>query len=155
MFQLYRILHIVGLAMFFGSILAHVAATLIPSADDNAAAMLAVRESIVLANWFVTVPGLALAVVSGGVMAATNSYRKTIALPLHILAAVSIVAIAVTVLLPAAVELESAARALRDGVATTDAAVVEMRERIFGAINIGLAVVAILLGAALPHHRKV
>lgn len=61
MFQLFRVMHIVGVAMFFGSILAHVVAPLIPGAADNSPVMMAAREAIVLANWYVTEPGLALA----------------------------------------------------------------------------------------------
>ena len=65
MFEFYRFMHIVGVAMFFGSVLAHVTAGLIPGAADNPAIMLAAREAITLANWYVTIPGLILAIASG------------------------------------------------------------------------------------------
>ncbi len=38
MFEFYRLMHIVGVAMFFGSVLAHVTAGWIPGASDDLAA---------------------------------------------------------------------------------------------------------------------
>jgi hypothetical protein len=70
MFEFFRFIHIAGVAMFFGSILAHAATGLIPGAADNGPAMLAAREAITLAYWYVTIPGLVLAFMSGGYLAA-------------------------------------------------------------------------------------
>lgn len=155
MFQLFRVMHIVGVAMFFGSILAHVVAPLIPGAADNSPVMMAAREAIVLANWYVTEPGLALAIGSGALMAATTRYQTRSALALHVVAAVVIVGIAATILIPAALELEAAAKAAGAGTMTPEAfAHIEMREHVFGAVNILLALVAIVIGAALPRLRQ-
>lgn len=76
MFEFFRFIHIVGVAMFFGSILARVTAGLIPGAADSPPAMLAARQAIALANWYVTIPGLILAVVSGAFMVANAGYLK-------------------------------------------------------------------------------
>ena len=46
MFEFFRFMHILGVAMFFGSILAHVTVGLIPGAADNPAVMLAARQAI-------------------------------------------------------------------------------------------------------------
>ena len=155
MFEVYRVLHIVGAAMFFGSVLAHVTAGLIPGAGDNPAIMLAARQAIALANWYVTIPGLILAVASGAVMAANAGYLKRRRLAMHIAAAAAIALIAAIVLIPAALELQAAAKAVGAGTMTTEAfASAGARERLFGAVTIGLALAAIALGATLPGLRK-
>jgi hypothetical protein len=88
-------------------------------------------------------------------MVATTGYQKHLALPLHIAAAVVIAVIAATVLIPAGLELEAAAKAVGAGTMTQQAfAHVEMRERSFGAVNILLALVAVVIGAALPRLRQ-
>ncbi|MBJ7532772.1 DUF2269 family protein [Rhodomicrobium vannielii ATCC 17100] len=90
MFEFYRITHIVGVAMFFGSVLAHVTAGFIPGAADNPPIMLAARQAITLANWYVTIPGLVLAIVSGALMAANAEYEKRRPLAMHIATAAAI-----------------------------------------------------------------
>jgi uncharacterized membrane protein len=155
MFELFRVFHIVGVAMFFGSILGHVTTGLIPGAADNPVAMLAARQAIALANWYVTIPGLFLAVVSGAFMAANRGYEKRRPLALHIAAAAVIVVIAVAVLIPAALELETAASAVAAGTMTPEAfASAVKREYMFGAVNILLALAAIAIGTLLPRLRK-
>lgn len=155
MFQFLRVMHIVGMAMFFGSILSHVAATLIPGASDAPQVMLAVRQAIVLANWYVTLPGLFIAFVSGALMIATRGYERRPALGVHIVAAIAIAVVAATVLIPAAIHLETAAKAIAIGSMTKDAvARLATREHLFGATNIFLALVAIIVGATLPDIRK-
>ena len=155
MSQLFRVIHIVGVAMFFGSILAHVAAGLIPGAADNPPAMIVARQAIALANWYVSVPGLVITIVSGALMAATAAYLKRRTLGLHIAAVVVIVVIAAAVLIPAALQLEAAAKAVGAGTMTPEVfAGALRREYAFGAVNILLALAAIVLGAALPALRK-
>ena len=155
MFEFYRFLHIVGMAMFFGSVLAHVTAGLIPGAADNPAVMLAAREAITLANWYVTIPGLVIAIVSGALMVANAGYLKRRRLVMHIAAAAVIAVIAAIVLIPAAQELQAAAKAVGAGTMTAQSfAAVATREHLFGAINIALALAAIGAGVALPGLRK-
>lgn len=155
MFQLFRFAHIVGVAMFFGSILGHVATTLIPGAAENIPAMLAARQAIVLANMYVTIPGLAIALISGALMVATSKYEKGPALPLHIGLAVAIAVIAAVVLIPIAFELEGAATSLSNGTTTQEDVVqITAREEMFGAVNIFLAFIAIALGVALSLLRQ-
>lgn len=155
MFQLFRFAHIVGVAMFFGSILGHVVTTLIPSAADSAPAMLAARQAIVLANLYVTIPGLTIAVISGALMVATSKYQKGLALPLHIGLGVAVAVIAAVVLIPAAFELEAAATSVSNGTTTqTGLAQTAAREEMFGALNIFLAFAAIAFGVALALLRQ-
>jgi hypothetical protein len=155
MFEFLRFMHIVGVATFFGSVLAHVTAGLIPGAADNPAVMLAARQVISLANWYVTIPGLVLAIVSGALMAGSARYEKQRALAMHIAAAAAIAVIAAIVLVPAAQELEIVANAVGSGTMTPEAfARALSREHTYGPINIVLAVAAIALGAALPSQRQ-
>jgi len=155
MFVLFRFMHIVGVAMFFGSVLAHATAGLIPGAADNPAVMLAARQAITLANWYVTIPGLILAIVSGALLAANAGYGKRRPLAMHIAAAAAIAAIAAMVLIPGAHELQVAAEAVGAGTMTPDAfAGASAQEHAFGAFNIALALAAIALGAALPRLRQ-
>jgi len=155
MFEFYRFMHIVGVAMFFGSVLAHVTAGLIPGAAENPAIMLAARQAISLANWYVTIPGLILAIVSGALMAASAKYEKRRPIGMHIASAATITAIAAFVLIPTAQELEAVARALGVGTATPEAfASAAFREHAFGPINIVLSIAAIALGVTLPRLRQ-
>ena len=155
MFEFYRFMHIVGIAMFFGSVLAHVTAGLIPGVADNPEVMLAARQAITLANWYVTIPGLILAIVSGALMVAYAGYLKRRRLVMHIAAAAAIAVIAAIVLIPEALELQAAAKAVGTGTMTPEAfAGAAARESLFGAINIVLTLAAIGAGIALPSLRK-
>lgn len=155
MFEFFRFIHIAGMAMFFGSILAHVATGLIPGAADGGPAMLASRQAITLANWSVTIPGLILAFVSGGYLAAKGGHQKRARFGMHIAGAVAVAAIAAIALIPSALELEAAAKAVADGTMTPDAfAGAVKREYTFGAANIILTIIVIAAGTGLPRQRK-
>jgi hypothetical protein len=65
MYKIAKALHLVGLAMFLGSILGHISVGFVPGAKDRAEAMLFGRQAIEIATWSLTVPGLALLVVTG------------------------------------------------------------------------------------------
>ncbi len=155
--KLFKAIHIVGVAMFLGSIFAHIATGFIPGAADNPPAMLAARQAIALATRYVTVPGLIAAIASGAVMAARANpgFLKQRWLVLHIAAATAIAAITVTVMVPVGWELASAAMAVGAGTLTPEAfAGLGVREHVFGAVNILLALAAIGLGTAKPRLRK-
>jgi hypothetical protein len=65
MYKVAKALHLLGLAMFLGSILGHVSIGFVPGAKDQAQAMLFGRQAIEIATWSLTVPELALLVVTG------------------------------------------------------------------------------------------
>ena len=65
MYKVAKALHLLGLAMFLGSILGHVSIGFVPGAKDQAQAMLFGRQAIEIATWSLTVPGLALLVATG------------------------------------------------------------------------------------------
>jgi hypothetical protein len=141
--------------MFFGSVLAHVTATLIPGASENPSMLLAAREAISMANWYVTIPGLVIAILSGIAMAIYSGYEKRHWLVLHALAVAVVTVNAAVVLIPAALELEAGARAVVAGTMRAEVlAGTEMRESMFGAGNITIIIIAIAIGVALPSLRK-
>ena len=68
MYKAFKTLHIIGMALFLGSIFAHIAAGRVPAAETEPAAMVFTRQTIDLATRYVTLPGLGLAIVSGILM---------------------------------------------------------------------------------------
>ncbi|MGO9485911.1 MAG: DUF2269 family protein [Rhodomicrobium sp.] len=157
MFKFFKVIHIIGVAMFLGSIFAHIATGLVPGAAGNPPAMVFARQAIELATRYVTVPGLAIAIVSGALMVASgySGFIKRRWLVLHMAAVAAVAAITVTVMLPAGHSLVAAANAVVAGTMTPEAfAASAMREHLFGAVNIFLALAAIVLGVAKPHLRR-
>jgi hypothetical protein len=65
MYKVAKALHLLGLAMFLGSILGHVSIGFVPGAKDQVQAMLFGRQAIEIATWSLTVPGLALLAATG------------------------------------------------------------------------------------------
>ena len=157
MFKVFKVIHIVGVAMFLGSIFAHIATGLVPGAADQAPAMLFARQAIELATRYVTVPGLIVAIVSGALMVATayRGFFKRRWLVLHMAAVAVIAAITVIVMIPVGQELVTAAKAVGAGTMTPEGfAAPAMREHLFGAVNILLALAAIVLGVTKPRLRQ-
>ena len=156
MFEVFKVIHIVGVAMFLGSIFAHIAAGQVPAAAGNPAAMLFARQTIELATRYITLPGLLIAIVSGVFMVARGypgSFEQRWLL-LHAAAATLIGAITVTVMIPVGHSLVAAANAVVAGTMTPEAfAAAAMREHLLGAVNILLALAAIVLGAVKPRLR--
>lgn len=68
MYKFVKALHFIGIAMFFGSILAHATAGLVPRAQEDTQIALVVRQAIDVATTYLTVPGLVLLIVTGGFM---------------------------------------------------------------------------------------
>ncbi len=69
MYKTFKTLHIIGMALFLGSIFAHIAAGRVPGAEADPAAMVFARQAIDVTTRSVTLPGLGLTLVSGIVMA--------------------------------------------------------------------------------------
>ena len=64
MLKLAKTIHIIGVAMFLGSIFAHIAAGMAPEVTTDPAAMLFARQTIVTATLYVTLPGWLLPFIS-------------------------------------------------------------------------------------------
>lgn len=65
MYRFLKLLHIIGFALFFGSILAHIIEGRVQPTTVAPAVLVYAYDTISLGNLAVTVPGLALAVLSG------------------------------------------------------------------------------------------
>ncbi len=157
MFKFLKVIHIAGVAMFLGSIFAHIATGRVPGTAADPAAILYFRLAIDFATRTVTVPGLVIAIVSGALMIASASrgFLRQRWLLLHLAAVAAIGAITVTVMIPVGQELVAAAKAVAAGAMTPEAfAASAMREHLFGAVNILLALAAIVLGVTKPRLRQ-
>ncbi len=153
MLKFFKVVHVIGVAMFLGSIFAHIAAGMVPGATSDPQVMLLCRQVIDFATRYVTLPGLAIAIVSGAIMMAT-AYRglfKRRWLILHLTAALIVAAISVTVMVPAGRAILAAAGAVTRGEGSLQAfAAAALREHLFGAVNIILAIAAIVIAVAKP-----
>ncbi len=148
-----KALHLVGLAMFLGSILGHVTVGFLPGARDPGEAMLFGRQAIEIATWSLTIPGLALLAVTGVAL----SLRRDLGLgrrrwlSVHQGIGLLIVANAAIVLVPGGAELLDLASALAGGDGSADAfAALAARERTFGAVNLTLALVTVFVAILKP-----
>ncbi len=148
-----KALHFVGLAMFLGSILSHVSLGFVPGARDPAQAMLFWRQGIEIATHSLTVPGLALLVVTGLFMAGWGGSRfaRQRWLIVHLAIGLLIVFIAAFVMLPVGTQSLDQAVMMRHGVGSMETfSALIRRERIFGAISIVLALLSILIVTLKP-----
>lgn len=148
-----KALHLIGLAMFLGSILGHITVGLIPSVAEDPAALLFARQAIEIATWALTVPGLALLVATGLFMTLRGRFGvfRIRWLTLHQAIAGLIVLNVALVLVPTGAELLATATAIADGEAGREAvAAGEAREAAFGAVNVVLALATVFLAVLKP-----
>jgi len=72
--HLYLLLHIVGVVLFLGNIVTAAFWKVRADLQGNAAVIHQTAKNVMLADWVFTLPGLALIIVSGGLMAAEAGY---------------------------------------------------------------------------------
>lgn len=152
MLKCLKVIHVLGVVLFLGSVFAHIAAGQIP-VTPGSSAILTARQVIDLTTRYVTLPGLGIAIVSGALMAAKgySGALKRRWLMLHMAAALAVAVISVTVMAPAGREILAAAGALAAGNLSPEAlSAIALREHVFGAVNILLAIAAIVLGVVKP-----
>ena len=144
--------HMIGLALFLGSILGHAVMSAVPGAGSEARATLVTRQAIEVATLYLTLPGLALLVLSGLVMTFRGGFGfgRLRWLTLHQIFALVIIANATFVLLPAGNALISVAKGWVAGGTGAEYQAIAVRESIAGAINILLAVAAVFVAAIRP-----
>jgi hypothetical protein len=153
MYKIAKALHLVGLAMFLGSILGHISVGFVPGAKDQAEAMLFGRQAIEIATWSLTVPGLALLVVTGLFMTVRGGlgFGRWRWLTAHQIIAVLILLNAALILVPVGGELiDSASEIIRGGGSMEAFRALAGRERVFGAVNLVLALVTIFVAVLRP-----
>ena len=128
-----KALHFLGLAMFLGSILGHICVGFVPGAKDRAEAMLFGRQTIEIATWSLTIPGLAL----------LAAMHQTIGALILLNAAF--------VLVPVGSDLRHLASEIVQGSGSIVAfAALIGRETMFGAANLVLTFVTVFLAVLKP-----
>src|SRR5580658_201652 len=101
MYRTLKVLHLLGLALFLGSVFSHVVAGVL-GGPPGSAAFVTARVEIVAATRALTLPGLGLAVISGlGMAALSPGLRRQRWLGLHAALALVIVALGVGLVAPA------------------------------------------------------
>jgi hypothetical protein len=153
MYKIAKALHLLGLAMFLGSILGHISVGFVPGAKDKAEAMLFGRQAIEIATWSLTVPGLALLVVTGLVMTIRGGlgFGRWRWLTVHQTIAVLILLNATLILVAIGGDLLDSASEIVRGSGSMEAfRALTGRERMFGPINLVLALVTIFVAVLRP-----
>ena len=155
-YRLLKILHLIGLSLFLGSIFGHIVASVLGGAPQagNEAAFLASRVHITAATRYLTMPGLLLTLATGaGMWLQSWSLKRDGWLRVHMFAAVLIVLLAFFVIVPAGSEM---LRLAQQGVAEHAGQIkaVHKVEDMVGAANILLAVLATALGVVKPKWGK-
>lgn len=157
MFKLLKLLHLVGVAAFLGSVFGHIVSGLTVPWSDDALAVLTARGGILDITRAVTLPGLGVAVATGlGMMASKRiDPRRAPWLAVHAGLGLLIVANALLLVVPAGRVMAEQAAKLGgmefDAVVYLDALKVEA---IAGGVNLLMAVSAMALAIAKPAWRR-
>lgn len=154
MYRVAKLFHLLGLTLFLGSVFGHIVAS-IGGGEPGSAAFLAARENISLATRYLTLPGLALALVSGLAMAGKSGLPalRQRWLLVHAGLAIAIVATTATIVGPAGQRILAASLAFaHNEPGATLAAILDAKswEDAFGRINLALALAAIVIGVFKP-----
>lgn len=152
MHKIIRVFHILGVVLFFGSILGHAVVGLAEHTHDSPQALLLTRQIVDVATWYLTLPGLLLLVLSG-VGLIIYRERPMRYLAAHLFIAILILANAIFILFPVGQAMLGAA----SGGAINSVAeiqVLEGREAMFGVINILLCLAAVFIGVLKPGDNK-
>lgn len=153
MLKLIKALHVLGVVMFFGSILGHVTAGFIPAAKSDPQTALIVRQAIDAATTYLTLPGLVLLVVTGVFMIVRRRLPiiKIRWLALHAIFGLLIALNAAFVLLPVGQDLLAAGSQVATGALSMDHLhALEQREAAFGAANVVLSLAALFIAVIKP-----
>ncbi len=147
MYRWLKLAHVLGFALFLGSILAHIVTGRVHAGTDDASLVLYARDTICLATRALTVPGLLLLIASGAGMIwlTRGDLLRHRWMQIHLAFGVAIAGVSVAVVIAVA-KLAWAAQALAQGHGAVEAlALPGALERYAGAANI----VMILLTAGL------
>jgi hypothetical protein len=141
-----KLIHLLGLALFLGSVFGHIATGALPGAGTPA--FIAARENISLLTRVLTLPGLGLAMASGVAMVLSTRMKLIRArwVLLHATLAIVVVLLTVLIVAPAGKRVLAAARtgtesAIQAGLWT---------EHLFGAANIVLVVAVMAVAIWRP-----
>lgn len=151
--KLIRAFHVLGVVLFFGSILGHAIGGLAPALHSSPETELLARQMITVATRYLTIPGLALLMITGiaMVLQRKGALLKARWFYLHAGLALIILINAFVILIPIGGSLLAIAEGLVSGTGTNDGrAVLQGREAMFGAANVVLSLVVLFLGVLKP-----
>lgn len=151
-----RILHIVGLAMFLGSILGHIVLSSLPVSGDPQA-FLFVRMAIIRETHALTLPGLGLLLVSGLwlTMSRHGGFFKQRWLTVHQILALFVLLNALLVLAPVGDHLLQLARSAHEGAPSYESVLtLKSKEAAFGATNLVLSLLATAIAVYRPRLKR-
>lgn len=154
--QALRLLHLLGLTMFLGSILGSIVLSLgAPVTGDPQYVVLA-WHAIGRTNAILTTPGMLLVALTGFALMIVErlSPRKEVWLAVKMMLMVAIVANANLLIVPAEEQLRQYAEALPAADARAMFTSMAIRQQIYGAINLALISLAAVLGVVKPRVRR-
>lgn len=153
MLKLLKVAHLLGLVMFFGSILGHVSVGLIPAVKEDPRTALIARQAIDVATTALTMPGLLLLLLSGTAMVVVGRLPilRTRWLALHAVFGLLILLNAIVVLYPLGQDILAVAAQVSGGALPIDRIdPLKGREAAFGAANMVLCLAALILAVVKP-----
>lgn len=153
MYRFLKFLHLVGFALLLGSILAHIVEVRVQPSAVTPAVFAYAYDTVSLGNLAITLPGLALAVLSGVGMAAVRRRELPSQRWFQVHAGLGVVLIATSAVVYSAGErLKDAAAVLASGQASqaalTNAASAEQVQRYVGLLNIAIVVISVSLAVS-------
>ena len=153
MYKKLKIFHLIGVVLFFGSILAHTVASIFASASGDPQILHIVRQLMQAETKFLLIPGIVLFFFSGVAMILVGKLNITKLrwLTLHTVIGLFVVLNAVFILLPAGNELLELSHQVANGsLSIDDIQTVKKTESIFGGINLIFCLLLVVLGVIKP-----
>ena len=151
-----KFLHILGIALFLGSLPGHIVlGALLPGGDIPPLGILFSRKVIQIITLVATIPGLTLAVITGLMLRHRHPLPRPSWLGLHMALGLTVLAIGGLVITPQVLILGAQAQALASD--SFDAAAwsgAKRIEDIAGTINLLLALLAMALACFKPDWRR-
>jgi Predicted integral membrane protein (DUF2269) len=154
MYRILKVCHLIGLTLFLGSILGHLAAS-VAAGEPGSAGFLYAREQMAFATRVLTLPGLFLAVASGIALAKVSrqSPLRVRWLEAKVALTVAIAINSIVFVAPAGARVLAETVALSRGepvVALAQIVADRNAETIAGAANIVMILAIVLLGVIKP-----
>lgn len=153
MYKSIKVLHIIGVVLFFGSILGHAIAGVVLSDNDSPQTLSIVRQVIQVETTYLTLPGLILFTITGiGMIIVGKLPIKELRwLAIHITLGSFVALNAFFVLIPVGQEiLDISNKLMSDGATLEHLKQLGNKEAIFGAFNIIACLLLIIVAVFKP-----
>ncbi|MEK8015992.1 MAG: DUF2269 family protein [Candidatus Parabeggiatoa sp.] len=155
MYKNIKVLHILGVVLFFGSILGHAVAGIVSSGSTSPELLYIVRQVVEAETIYLTVPGLILFSITGIALIVIGKLpiRKLRWLTAHVAIGVIVILNAILFLAPTGQELLEASQQLASGgtaVSLEQIHALETKEAVFGAINIISCLILVTIAVIKP-----